>query len=218
MYLSLNYNIKLEPYLIMDQFKAVASSGGACAQAIGCICSCGCLAMFITFIVYLGKYSFDNPNLPAWYVESGATSTLVGTAPAATVDAATVTDVHANFVMWFTWMFANQITLIASPILGGLFMWISTKSGMLGTCLNTLLSCGITCSGLVAWIMGMVWRFSAAGQFASGDALAEDATPGLLVQSESGNFMGIYYLITWILIGTSCGCALIGGVVSCLCK
>merc|ERR1719469_1785167 len=140
----------------MDQFKAVASSGGACAQAIGCICSCGCLAMFIT--------------------------------------------------------------LIASPILGGLFMWISTKSGMLGTCLNTLLSCGITCSGLVAWIMGMVWRFSAAGQFASGDALAEDATPGLLVQSESGNFMGIYYLITWILIGTSCGCALIGGVVSCLCK
>ena len=138
MYLSLNYNIKLEPYLIMDQFKAVASSGGACAQAIGCICSCGCLAMFITFIVYLGKYSFDNPNLPAWYVD-GANPMLVATAPDADVDAEIVTDIHATFVTWFTWMFVNEILMICLPITAGLAAFLTTKSPGLGKCLSFII-------------------------------------------------------------------------------
>ena len=55
----------------MDYVKQNASGAGLCAQIFGCICSCGCLAGFITFMVYLGKFAFDNPDPLAWYVEGG---------------------------------------------------------------------------------------------------------------------------------------------------
>ena len=82
------------------------------------------------------------------------------------------------------------------------------------------MACGVCSSSLAAWIMGMVWRFNAAGKFASGDDLPEDYVPAddTLLQLSNGKFLGIYYLITWIFLGTACGCSIIGGIVSCLCK
>ena len=35
-------------------------SGGACAQLCACLVSLSCCAGLITFMVYLGKYAFDN--------------------------------------------------------------------------------------------------------------------------------------------------------------
>ena len=49
--------------------------------------------------------------------------------------------------------------------------------------------------------MGMIWRFSEAGKYASGDDLAEDAEASELYQISSGKFMAIYYFITWIAMG-----------------
>ena len=65
--------------------------------------------------------------------------------------------------------------------------------------------------------MGMVWRFGAAGKFASGDDLAEGVIADPLLQSESANFMRIYYLIAWSLIGSAFGCACIGYLFICIC-
>ena len=37
-------------------------------------------------------------------------------------------------------------------------------------------------------------------------------------QLESGKFMYIYYMICFIFFGVSCGCSILGMIVSCLCK
>lgn len=172
-------------------------------------------------MVYLGKYSFDNPNPQAWYVE-GANPFLTDRAPAEGVE--TYTDVHGQMVMWFTWMFANQLLVFGMPIIMGLVLCLAASCPSMIQICGTLLGCGFFCSGFVAWIMGMVYRFGAAGQFASGDNMAENMTleewelTQTLNQYQSGKFMGIYYLITWIMLGVSCGCALIGGLITCICK
>ena len=67
----------------------------------------------------------------------------------------------------------------------------------------------------------MVWRFSEAGKYASGDVVPQgmdaEATAaweagltadGSLFQYSSGNFMYIFYLITWIALGPACFCCL----------
>jgi hypothetical protein len=41
---------------------------------------------------------------------------------------------------------------------------------------------------------------------------------GSLFQYSSGNFMYIYYLITWIAMGTACGCSMLVMICACICK
>ena len=89
------------------------------------------------------------------------------------------------------------------------------------------MGCGFGCGGLAWWVAGIVWRFRSAGKFASGDSLNEyqmirvEATrddPTNYYQLESGKFMYIYYMICFIFFGVSCGCSILGMIVSCLCK
>ena len=85
----------------------------------------------------------------------------------------------------------------------------------------------MSCGGLFWWIYGMVWRFKPYGKFASGDVVpetfsGEDYKDVFIAsypdtnQYSSGNFMYIYYLIGWICLGVSCGCAILGAIVTCI--
>jgi hypothetical protein len=201
----------------MDFAKQQAEGAGVVGSIIGCLCSCGCLAAVITFAVYCGIYAFNNPDPNAWY-EAGiipASGQLVGVMPN-TMEG--VTPVHEDFVRWFTWTFANQMVFFGFPIIAGVTALITGCSPGLGKCFGGLSGCALMCSGLVAWIMGMVWRFSEAGRYSSGDYLAENEAAGPYMQIQSGKFMGIYYLITWILLGVSCGCSILGAIVTACCK
>ena len=199
----------------MEFVKQSAGGAGLCAQIFGCICSCGCLAGFITFMVYLGKYAFSNPDPLAWYVE-GDNGYLTLTPPAENAEG--IVDIHGEFVLWFTWMFANMCFYVVMPVFMGIGMCLMASSPMIGNIFNGLVGCGSMCSGLIVWIMGMVWRFSAAGKYASGDDVAEGVAGDALEQTSSGKFIGIYYLISWIILGTMCGCSIIGAIVACVCK
>ena len=204
----------------MDQFKSQAAGLGVCSKIVGCICSCGCLAAIITFTVYCGMYAFNNPEPQAYYIAATGASpaSLVGVAD---VDAVGVTAVHDQFVRWFTWIFAQQkVMFFGGPIIVFLVTCIMRVSACLGNLCGVLMACGVCGSGLGAWIAGMVWRFSEAGKFASGDNLADDYVPAddTLLQLSNGKFMGIYYLITWILLGTICGCSIIVGLFTCICN
>ena len=76
------------------------------------------------------------------------------------------------------------------------------------------------------WIMGITWRFSRVGQFAAGDGdkandhtLTMEEMPLLqipLVQYSSGNFMRIYYLITWSMMAIMCGCSILATLCTCI--
>ena len=198
----------------MDQFKSQAAGLGVCSKIVGCICSCGCLAAIITFTVYCGMYAFNNPEPQAYYIAATGTSpaSLVGVAD---VDAVGVTAVHDQFVRWFTWVFAQQMVMFfGGPIIVLLVICIMRMSACLGNLCGVLMACGFCGSGLGAWIAGMVWRFSEAGRVASGDYLTEGEVAGPDMQIQSGKFMGIYYLITWIMMGVSCGCSILGAIVA----
>lgn len=212
----------------MDNFYQVKSGvagAGACALVIGCICACSVLAVFVTLTAYLGIFAFNNPDQPAWYANVAGVEGLFGSAEAATAGGAlTVDDVHGNFVTWFTWGFANMVTMFGTMLC----------AGVLGSFLPSLASCAMTlsgcaqCSGFAWWIAGMVWRLRQSGKYASGDVMPLDTTEeawekaitaeGSLFQVSSGNFMYTYLLITWIFIGVCCGCSIIGGILRCLCK
>ena len=59
------------------------------------------LAATLTFMVFLAKFAFDNPNPPCWVVEAKVPY-LTGVAPIAGAwSPGPVTDVHANFHTWF---------------------------------------------------------------------------------------------------------------------
>ena len=206
----------------MDQYKSQLEGAGMCVQLTACLCACAKLAAFITFWVYLGIFAFNNPDNQAWYGVTAGVEGLSADQPAAT--ATDVVDIHGRFVNWFLWGFINLVVCCGGGLFAGIF---SASVPVLGQCCGFLASCS-GCSGLAWWITGMVWRLNAAGSFASGDAIPAGTTEedwktaisaeDSLFQYSSGNFMYTYLLITWILMGVSCGCAILGALVSCICK
>ena len=40
---------------------------GCCAQVCACICALSICGVWVTFMAYLGKYAFGNPDPPCWY-------------------------------------------------------------------------------------------------------------------------------------------------------
>jgi hypothetical protein len=134
-----------------------------------------------------------------------------------------VDDVHGNFVTWFMWGFMNAMVSVGLILLGGLFTLCAPS---IGTCLMSLVGCA-QCSGLAWWIAGMVWRLRASGKFASGDVMPETYTEetwtaaitaeNSAFQVQSGNFMWVYYMITWILMGVSCGCGILMTLIGMCC-
>ena len=113
--------------------------------------------------------------------------------------------VHDHFHVWFTWGFVSFIPfLLCLPV----------------PLVGTLLSACSACSLEAWWIAGMVWRLRNSGKYASGDVVPAFSTEDEWItaitgesswyQYESGRFMYIYLLITWITLGISCGCATLG--------
>jgi len=167
-----------------------------------CCCIGSVIATILAFTVYIGKYAFDNPNPDAWYIDGQ----LVPAEP--TLEGAEFTAVHDQYVTWFLWGFINQMIFLASPLCA-----LLTKM-MPNDCQwhTYVTGCGVCLSSIVWYIIGLVWRFNAVGKFSCGDetevvASAESIT---LMQNESGNFMRIYFLITWICLSTICCCAISG--------
>jgi hypothetical protein len=214
----------------MDNFQKI-QQGGCVVQAISCLCCLACSAGAITFMVFLGKFAFSNPDADCIYGELAGVADLYTTEAAATtagVTADSISDVHGNMVAWFLWGFINAVLPCAGGLVGGL---LAICSPAMGSGCGGLIMSGAGCSGFAWWIAGMVWRFRADGSFASGDIMPADTTEeawataisadGSLFQVSSGNFMAIYYMITWIMMGVSCGCSLlvaIGGCIASCCK
>ena len=216
-----------------EVFKMVRGAG-TCMAVISCICSLACLSIFLTFVIYLGIYAFDNPDNEAWYQSysgpvNGETVEIAGLTPTAEFPAGLpfpTTDltleavpVHARFVTWFTWGFLN--TMLCCTFCCGAVLISRVAQSLVGCCF-CLMAC-TNCSGFVWYIMGLVWRLNKAGRFASGDILpygvpdwptyeaAIEATPEdqMLLQLQSGQFMWVYFVISWVLMGTACVCGCI---------
>lgn len=202
----------------MDTIKGL----GAAGQCVSCLCALGCCAAQVTLIVYLGIFAFNNPDKETWYgVDSNGDGKLFAQESDATITGDTeLKDVHGLFRIWFMWGFITALApCAAAPILA----IANCIHEMVGKLLGAVISCGIGCGGLAWWISGIVWRFNAAGSYSTGDQLTEEERIAAfedetsLFQLRSGNFMLIYYIIVWSIMGTSLLCSIIGMIAAATC-
>ena len=63
---------------------------------------------------------------------------------------------------------------------------------------------------LAVWICGMIWRWSEAGQYASGDDLAYDADAGPLYQISNGQFIKVMSILNSVVVGLKVCCCCCG--------
>ena len=145
--------------------------GWAAVPAV--LCCCVCAALPIVFFVYLGIYSFNNPDQEAW-LGAGADGkeALFADEAAGTLGKATdLVDIHARFITWFMWGFMQSVVApIAALVLVGLGSLLHPS---LGACCSGLTGCGMSCGGIAWWITGIVWRFRSDGSYAAGDIVPE---------------------------------------------
>ena len=197
------------------------------------ICSCitGGVA-FTTALVFLGYYAYSNPDpSQCWVVRdlhSAWPTKADAIARADTMDIDVTSgypmEMHAVFELWFTWGFWAKITLIAALLLGvGVYKSGHENAGKI----VLFLSSGLYAAQGIVWLgLGAVWRYSKAGQVASGDELArrtgisdelwaqqvEAAKLSNGYQVSGGRFINIYLMImTFVVIFT-----IIGFIVGCL--
>jgi hypothetical protein len=203
------------------------------------LCTLTCLSIFLTFVIYMAIFAFSNPDSDAYYqaytgTVSGADVEFQGLSadllsfpanmPFTTTDLTLdVTPIHAIFCTWFMWGFLN--TVLFCTFCCGAILIARCAQSLVGCCF-CLMAC-TQCSGSVWYIMGLVWRLNKAGRFASGDIVpygvadqaawdalkADTPAEDHLFQLQSGNFMWVYFVISWVLMGTSCVC---GCVLPCL--
>jgi len=132
--------------------------------------------VWITSLVYLGIYAYNNPD-PAtcWVVrdlDSGFLTKEEVIARAVNVDIDIVDgypmEMHKVYTAWFMWGFwAKVIWLTTSIVLTGVSFANAYVAKMLGA-----INCGLYLTNGALWlILGAVWRFAQPGMVASGDKL-----------------------------------------------
>ena len=131
-------------------------------------------------MVYLGIFSFKNPDQEAWYGQASGVSTLYNTKEIGlAASALELTNIHDKFHTWFLWGFIVLLMVVVFYIvIGACFL---TEKGaeivIVGTMQNIWAIVGIlsifSLQSLVWWILGIVWRFNSVGQFSSGDIVPQ---------------------------------------------
>ena len=126
-------------------------------------------------------------------------------------------NVHENFVMWFTWGFFNYIIILVLRFIS----WGFKRCDFYTSAVAFLyLSYCMVLSVLAWYITGLVLRYGPDGKFASGDTptwmpvgqewtdetwraelerKSTDTLPNLW-QYDSGSFMNAYFIASWVYI------------------
>ena len=184
---------------------------------------CACCIAPIVFVVYLGVYSFNNPDNEAWLGVTPAGEYELYKDEASGAGSTDLVDIHSRFVIWFTWGFLqNLVAPLASGLLVGMGLMLHPILGSVCMC---LLGSAMSCGGIAWWITGIVWRFRSDGKFACGDVVPEGMTEEAwqaeitaddsLYQHSTGNFLFIYYIICWSLAGAGCLCSILASICAC---
>ena len=136
------------------------------------------LGAYITFIVYLGIFAFNNPDNEAWIGNLPKEKNVLFPTyeQAFDSDATHVLHISDRFRAWFQWGFVTCIVPISFGVfhltgilvasIGGenFFAWINALCGTL----CGVATCLATCSCQAWLIAGLLWRFSSSGRTAAG--------------------------------------------------
>ena len=191
---------------------------------------------FITVLVFLGIFAFNNPDPNSvWVVRDfesveRSRDAVIAAAGASGVDITEgyPVEMHKLFSAWFAWGFWASLTYAILFMASGGITAASPKVGAVLVSANT----GLFCTNSIVWLIcGFIWRFSKAGSIAAGDKLepAPGTAPEIWKQQQQasseangyqlkgGNFMGIYLTAMLILFGLIILSFVIGCMVLCCC-
>ena len=136
-------------------------------------------AFFISALVYLGRYTYANPNGPGIYavVENNegmyASEAEVSLIEASGSTVLNVTDVHDKFMTWFKWGFWSLLLISTFSFCMCLSVIPSLQLCALPSHCCLLMA---YCNSCIWWITGLVWRLQRPSAFASGDIVPVDKT------------------------------------------
>ena len=132
---------------------------------------------FLTVLVFLGIYSYGNPDPNSCWVIKDMENTertreaVIASATALGVEISEgyPMEIHRVFKTWFRWGFwASLVFLMLCCIIGPITAKTGSKVGMMLGWVNM----GLFTSNSLVWIaFGAIWRFSKPGSVASGDKL-----------------------------------------------
>ena len=142
---------------------------------VGRVLVCGSFAVSIILTFYSAKYSFNNPDPQAYYVE-GTDETEPQLVPTADVNVDGVVPIHGLYDLWFKIMFASMV-LFYFVFFGIIFCYNKGYQRMV-----QYTTVGFTSYCTIVFIMGMLFRFGEAGKFASSDAADMSESSALLRQ------------------------------------
>ena len=205
-------------------------------QAVGAVLGFLTIATFITVLVFLGIFAFNNPDPNSvWIVRDFESAERTRDAVIAGAGASGVditegypVEMHKLFSAWFAWGFW---ACLAYAILFVGFGAITAAVPKVGATLVSVIT-GLFCTNSIVWLIcGFVWRFSKAGSIASGDKLEKDPNVAdkvwkeqLKASSEAngfqlagGNFMYVYLTAMIILFSVIIFGFVVGCMVLCCC-
>ena len=139
---------------------------GVCGYIMYFLCSCGCLAASIAYVVYLGIYAYSNPDSESAYLVEGLQGCIGTRAEATEAQLALITsgattvgmyNTHDVFTKWFAWGFWTTLAPCLSIPLFVIFGCMGQMILTMG--LGTIMGVGVTLSWVIWVIMGLVWRF-----------------------------------------------------------
>ena len=164
----------------METLNSTVKYTGRCLL---CLIALVLAALPVIWLVYLGIYSFNNPDKPAWYgLIDGKPSLFANQEEATASNATELTNIHERFVAWFTWGFFQSLApLLLAPFIASC-MVLSPELGSacaIGSC------CLMSCNALAWWTTGIIWRFKADGSYSSGDLVDSQEVEGALLIDET---------------------------------
>ena len=179
----------------------------------------------LVLVVCFFIFAFYNPDKAAWVgqVAKDERQMFPDKEAGEAVSAISLVNVHSRFEAWFLWGFVNEFVVPIVLLLAYLTFKVDQIFGTLGV--------GITgCWGsmsILAWfIIGLVWRFTADGDFASGTRIPSGSNEkewmekvnaeGSLFQTKSGVFMKYFYIVSISVTVLVLVLSLIGACAVCL--
>ena len=137
-----------------------------------CIIALFIAVLPVIWLIYIGIYTFDNPDSQAWYgISSDTNEPALFSSLVSAGNEEKFIDIHGRYVNWFLWAFLQSL---APWILGPIIIIAMFISPEFGSLCGIITFCGMSCSWTAWFIAGILWRFRKEGAFACGDGVSEE--------------------------------------------
>ena len=223
--------------MLNDMKGLIDPANWTAARLCGMCTSLVLVVLFFVLTIMLGRYGFNNPDPEGcWVIKGIDTAALTRDAiedkakdMGRVVPEGYPVEMHGVYVGWALWGFWQNFIFVGVFITSMILMACNCIP-MASLITSTIVSFGWIVSSTFWLILGMVWRYSSAGQISAGDRLQktegmssdewkaalENASDANGYQIRSGSFLGfVAGAISTLIFLTICFFAVLGCCMVC---